>query len=546
VPFVRRPAPLPIALFVASALFVLWRQTEIGALVDIAYILNTASRIAAGDVPYSQFRLAHPPITFAVQALLIRAFGPHYVVQMLYTSVAGGTATLLTYGIARRILRDVVSRPNVLAAILCVPLIPLGIYAIFPHPHYDPDACLAMLAGLTAVLAARVHPTAGRWLIAGMILVIPLFVKQNIGGAFLPLVVGALAVEAVGERPKLAGVGWCVVGVAAGLAVAIVALQIVAGMDHYVAWTVAYAMAERGVYLDRLGAFGDLRSIGVGLLLPVVAVASRAVPPRVRIPLFIGVVALPLAVIAGIAAPLLWVPLVIGAAAMALIRAARGRVRFETLLPIVCAGTLAGTLMSQGLGGSTFGIFPLLVVSTASLTRELHDWSAAPRARLAGVFAVVVSVLLVVSGTPYTLANDRMRFIDLAPTSPIVRSTDPSLWGLSARGPYVGELDELLAWVRGHVAEGEPATFLPGEDPVYFALGLHPGLPVVQYIDGSDPYTPDELLRIAEATGLRWVFVKERLQLQDGPPDGPAIAALLSRDADLVAQFGPYRVYRRR
>src|SRR5207248_1049447 len=43
-----------LALFVATAAFVAWRNSDIGVLVDISYVLNTATRIALGDVPYSQ------------------------------------------------------------------------------------------------------------------------------------------------------------------------------------------------------------------------------------------------------------------------------------------------------------------------------------------------------------------------------------------------------------------------------------------------------------------------------------------------------------
>ena len=45
-------------------------------LVDISYILNIATRIAAGDVPYAQFPLAQAPLTFLTQAVLIKLFGP--------------------------------------------------------------------------------------------------------------------------------------------------------------------------------------------------------------------------------------------------------------------------------------------------------------------------------------------------------------------------------------------------------------------------------------------------------------------------------------
>ena len=525
-----------------------WRETQVGVLVDISYILNTASRIAGGDMPYSAFRLAHPPLTFLMQALLIRVFGPYYVFPMLYTSIASGAATVLAYQIARRLLRDVVSRPDVLAAVLCVPLVTIGIYAIFPHPHYDPDSALATLAALAAVFFARERPTPRRWMIAGALLVVPLFVKQNIGGAFLPPVLGVLALDAIAHRSRVRDVLWCLAGVAVALATAVGLIQLLAGLNSYVTWTITYAMAERGVLLDRYVHFADTRSIAVGLLMPVVAIALPRVPPRLRMGTVVAVIVLPLTVIVAITTPLIWVPLLVSAAALALVGVARGRVTFETLLPFICAGTLAGTLQSNGLGASSFGTFPLLIVMVASLVRELHHWTSRANPQIAPVFAMLLAGILFASGTVYTLSNDRLAFIDLAPNAPIARSTVPNLWGLSARGRYIGELDETLAWISRHVAPGEPATFLPGEDPVYYALGMKPGLPAVQFIDGSNAYTPEELARVADQTGLRWVFVKDRRQLRspDDLPQGPVIVDLLTRNADLVDVLGPYRVYRRR
>src|SRR5439155_819692 len=71
---------LSLLLFVASAAFTVWRNTQVAVLVDISYILNIATRIAAGDVPYAQFPLAQAPLTFLTQAVLIKVFGPHFFV----------------------------------------------------------------------------------------------------------------------------------------------------------------------------------------------------------------------------------------------------------------------------------------------------------------------------------------------------------------------------------------------------------------------------------------------------------------------------------
>ncbi|MDP9246351.1 MAG: hypothetical protein M3O64_06820, partial [Chloroflexota bacterium] len=164
-------------LFAASAGFVWWRNTQVGVLVDLGYVVNIATRIALGDVPYRDFPLAQAPGSFLTQALLIKIFGPHYFVQIVYASILGGAATVLSYLIARRLLAGAVREPDGLALVVTLPLIPLGIYAVVPNPFYDPDSCLAVLGTLALLLAARDRPTLARFLATGALATVPLFFK---------------------------------------------------------------------------------------------------------------------------------------------------------------------------------------------------------------------------------------------------------------------------------------------------------------------------------------------------------------------------------
>jgi hypothetical protein len=127
----------------------------------------------------------------------------------------------------------------------------------------------------------------------------------------------------------------------------------------------------------------------------------------------------------------------------------------------------------------------------------------------------------------------------------VPHATYPSLAGLSARGPYLADLDEILRWIDGHVPPDESIAFLPGEEPAFFALGRRPLLPSVYFFDVATPYTPAEIGRAADERGLRWVFVKDRLQLTEEPPLTKALVAVLTEHATLVERVGAYRVYRR-
>jgi len=535
---------VPAALFVASAAFVVWRNSEVGVLVDISYVLNTATRIALGDVPYSQFPLAQAPGEFVLQALLIKIFGAHYAVQIAHAAIVGGIATALTYTIAARLLAPSVRSPRALAAVLAIALVPLGVYAIYPHPFYDSDACVLMLAGLAASLSALDHGGPRRPLVAGAFLATPVFMKQNVGGAFLALIVASLAIHAWRVPQSRPTVRRMLVAAGVALAVEIAALQLIVGVDNYIRWAWTFALSGRGVALERIASFAA--PLLVVSLLAVVLRGASAARRTVVTAIALGIL---LVADLSLPAPLLFAPgffppVMVGACAFAVERLRREAPRFDMLVPFVLLGTTLGVLQSQGLAGSSFGIFPFLVLAIAAAAREAA--SSVPRHALAvGRIAGIIALALAVSGSLYTLSNQRLKFVDVNAPGPVERSSFPTLQGLSARGGYVTDLDEILVWAQEHVAPGDGFVFLPGEDPSFFALGRKPTLPSVYFFDVATPYTPAELARIADERGLRWVFVKDRLQLTDAPPLHEPIVDALTEHATLVTRVATYRVYRR-
>ncbi|MEK6224866.1 MAG: glycosyltransferase family 39 protein [Chloroflexota bacterium] len=545
----RSPVLVPTLLFAASSAFIFWRNSQVAVLVDISYVVNIATRIAKGDVPYAQFPLAQAPLTFLAQAVLIKAFGPHFLVQILYASIVGGLATVLTYRIARRLVDGAVPEPTAIAATLTIPLVPLGIYAIITNPFYDPDTCFVVLAAIAAILAAIDRPTRSRWLVAGALIAVPVFVKQNFGGAFMVLALGALVADAWARPSARAGLRWGLIGFGIGLGAELFALQLVVGIDHFLAWAWTFAMAGRGVTLDRISAFWDPTLIWPGVLLLALVLATRALSLRLRAPTFIGV--LLVALLARASSPssflnvnTLLTPVLLAASVLAIAKAVRDGARFDTVLPLVLSGTVAGALMSLGLNGSSFATFPLLVLAIAAVVRDLARFVREP-AQIAAMTGVMLALLLAMSGTAYTLTNARLLFADVNAPGPVVRSEFPSLAGLSARGPYIGDLDTILFWMRDNVPADDAFVFLPGEDPVFFALDRRPRLPSVYFFDVANPYSPAEIASFADEVGLRWVFVKDRLQLVEEPPLNQRLIVALTDHATLVAQVGPYRVYRR-
>src|SRR5262249_58504950 len=122
----RREAALAAVLFLASTAMVVWQNTRLTVLWDASYVLENASRIAAGDVPYRDFPFPYPPITFAVQALIIKIFGRAWWHHVAYAALSCGAASALTFFIARSFTKPLA------AFFLSLPLALLGSYCILP------------------------------------------------------------------------------------------------------------------------------------------------------------------------------------------------------------------------------------------------------------------------------------------------------------------------------------------------------------------------------------------------------------------------------
>ena len=193
---------IAIALAIATAVVVVWQNSHLAVLWDLSYTLDNSYRIALGDVPYRDFPFAHPPLTFLIQAALIKLTGRVYWHHVAYCAVAAAFGTLLTWRIMRLVL-GAVPFAKTMALCLSLPLIPLGIYCVFPHPFYDPDCTFTILISLLLLSFLDRRPNSVVLpILAGASLVVPLFVKQNTGLAFLLSAIGLIFALLIWQKLK--------------------------------------------------------------------------------------------------------------------------------------------------------------------------------------------------------------------------------------------------------------------------------------------------------------------------------------------------------
>ncbi len=296
--YVLRDRIAGAALFAATAAVVLWQNAHVAVLFDLSYVLNTAARIALGQMPYRDFPLPHPPLTFLTQAVIIRLTGRVFFHHVVYVALAGGLATVITWRLAFAALRERLAAAWIVSVLLSAPLAFVGIYCIVPNPEYDCDCALWILVALWFLQrvkceahpsrkigdAASVNPadkdpsagapwvghlfSSGRWLrgfIAGIFACVPVFFKQNMGLPFLAAVVGAVLLvlwfnwfrraQNPAEWREARTLVALLAGAGTALVVAALFLHWTAGIGNYIQWTIRYA-AQR-----RLPAFSLMMSV---------------------------------------------------------------------------------------------------------------------------------------------------------------------------------------------------------------------------------------------------------------------------------------------
>ncbi len=567
---------LAAILFFSTAAVVFWQNLRLGILWDLSYILETSYRISLGDVSYRDFPLPYAPLTFLVQAALIQLTGRVYFHHVIYAAAAGGLATLLTWRILLHLLHEKVAFARLMALLLTAPLIFLGIYSVFPHPFYDCDCTLAILVAILLLLQLqRKDFPPFRAFCTGATVVVPLFVKQNAGLAFLSATVLSLAVLmalAMWYRRPARGYAWTIAGAASALAMAMALIHLTAGVANYWHWTMQFAAARRlPPFSDLLAIYEDPQLLwriatflGGALLLtlnrkarPVLAWLSISL---LSVPFVWTVIALWIESDPAERADqllALWPFLLVVSLASALWSLLRpagvAPPGIATVLPFILIATVHGAFLSQQVWGSTYALWPLFMLLCACTFSVLFPASMTSGsqtvpliARLPASLATVslVTVSLIISGGYYAWSHERLSYAKLS-EGEMVRSTLPELASLSVRGPWIPEFERLVRFARQEIPLDDGLLLIPGEDLFYYTSGRRPRFPILMFDHTVNPLSPEEIQQIARARNIRWLIVKKDLQINGEPVEDKArLLALLRQDFHIVQNLGIYEVYR--
>jgi hypothetical protein len=241
----------------------------------------------------------------------------------------------------------------------------------------------------------------------------------------------------------------------------------------------------------------------------------------------------------------LWPFLLMVSFILALLSVAR-RQGIALVLPLMLIGTVNGAFLSQQLWGSTYAVWPLLMLLLAdiiiALSPVLKDRTGWKTVSLTAVMAIS----MLVSGGLYAWSHERLNYANLSEGA-ITRSSLAALKGLSVRGVWLPQFEELLRYSEHEIPRQEGVLMIPGEDLFYFSSGRHPRFPVLMFDHTVNPYSPEEILQLSRARDIRWLIVKRKLQLQEEPLEHKdRILELLRNDFQPVESLANYDVYRKK
>jgi hypothetical protein len=337
-------------------------------------------------------------------------------------------------------------------------------------------------------------------------------------------------------------------GTAASLLAAGLLLHFTCGLHNYIHWTIQFAAQRRlPGFADMLGVYAE-----PSLLWWLPAIAAALVLLRSRLAKHLwarlfatGLLAAPFAwTLVGLALSsdaddrassllALWPLLLVLSGVLTLWNLLRN-LSLRALLPAILLATINGTLLSQQLWGSTYAIWPLLMLLVAEMIIFLASI----------VLAAAISLTLVVCGSFYMASEERLSYADL--DGPVEHSAEPALRGMAVSGDYLPDFEELLRFAADEIPNADGLILIPGEDPFYFATGRVPQFSFLLFDKATDPLTPSQLAEEARNRKIRWLIVKRDLQIKEDPtPQREAALEALQLVFQPYRELNGYDVYRR-
>jgi hypothetical protein len=159
---------------------------------------------------------------------------------------------------------------------------------------------------------------------------------------------------------------------------------------------------------------------------------------------------------------------------------------------------------------------------------------------------IIIALSFVVAGAFYVRSEERLSYANLE-DGELKHSTLRELKGLSTRGDWIPNFEELVRYSAEKIPADAGILLLPGEDAFYYATGRRPQFPVLLFDHTVNPYSPEQIRAICREHNITWVIIKQDLQNEDDGVESEKdqITAALENDFEQVESLTNYDIYRR-
>lgn len=552
-------------LFAALSVAVVLIQTSrFWDLVDLSYVLDYSYRISLGQMPYKDFFFLYPPGTFLIQALIIKFFGTTLYPQIIYCSVISFLTYLLTYRILFFINDD-----KWLNIVLALPISITGGYGIMSQPFYDPDSVFIILLTLFIVLKSYSNKFSTLYtFFAGIICVLPTFIKQNTGLAFLMLIHATYLGTLIFSRNELTlkKYKWFIFGTLISLSTILIYIHFAYGLGNYINNTITIAYKVRlpepfhflsttfSLVVLRKSVFWilivfilkylKLKNIWLNIISLLLLLSQTYLIPFAYY-LFRGIPYFDTFLT-------IWnITIVVGSVIFiySLIKI-KSIPLFIKLLLGVNIGLIGSSLLSQGSIGSTYGIWPIFSLVFALMYLLLLKSGFKRHPILLKNLILVNFIVVTFSVIFYVISNDRWIYYNgFDNTQQIHSSNTQRLRGLSLSGDATLNMDNLFEFVQKEIPLDDAIIMIPHEDPFYFATGRKLLFPILN-VDWQIywlVYKPQDIIDNIELYNVKWLIVKTRTQMIDlsNTKEFNAIYPLLKNKFVIYRILPGYEIYKR-
>ena len=157
-----------------------------------------------------------------------------------------------------------------------------------------------------------------------------------------------------------------------------------------------------------------------------------------------------------------------------------------------------------------------------------------------------IALSLLISGAFYIRSHERLDYANLD-DGELTKSTLPQLKGMATRGDWLPNFEQLVQYAEYEIPRDDGILIIPGEDLFYYTTGRRPRFPVLSFDHTVNPYSPQEILKLARDRNIRWLIVKQDLQDEDEELEKQRdeLTEALEEDFEQVESLKNYDVYRR-